>query len=128
MTAYMSARAQPSPAAACAERLAALLPGGRVLLLPRDLAGAELGAGQCTLALTWEPRPRPQRSALDVLQEVQHEVLSIEEDDDGAVAMRVEGVCRVREGSDRHGAKTTCVVVHVTTDGEPARVVLIPTE
>lgn len=115
-----------SAGAMVAKRLAALREGARELVLPRDLQGQPLRDGSHVLGLTWEKRPNPNDAARALEARVAFEAR--EATAGVPVFAAVEGICRVTEGGHRFGRKTTCVVVHVTADGEPARVVLVPVE
>lgn len=117
-----------SPAALLCRRIEAKVPGVVTLIVPRDLAGAPLRDGEHVLRLEWESRPNPMPDAIARRSRVEAWVEKIRAELPPGVYVAVEGVCRIVEGGQRFGKKTTAVVVHVIATGEPARIVLVPSE
>lgn len=124
----MAAMSEPSTrrAADLAVRLVSQWPGARAFELPMGLAGRDIGNGESALAVVWEPRKSPREHAIDRLR-IARRMVAIAAAQIGARAA-IEGICRVTEGGTRLGRKSTCIVVHVSADDEPARVVLLPVE
>lgn len=108
-----------SPAEHILTEIREVWPRSYDLALPSDLRETDI---------TWELRKEPSAQALALVTDVVRVTTNARASIGGRASVAIEGVCRVTSGGPRDGAKSTCVVVHVIADGEPARVVFVPVE